>query len=209
MWDEPVNAPARASIIVGLLVVAVAIGVGLSTLVPTGADKPEQGARSLVGGPFELTAHTGQRMTDTDFRGRYMLIYFGFTYCPDVCPTELGKMGRALDLLAEQGVDTSPIQPLFITVDPERDTPEAMARYVDLFHPDMIGLTGTPEEIAGAARAYRVYYDRVVDDGSAVEYLMDHSSIIYLMDRDGLYLKHFTLTDTENSIAGALAPLLG
>ncbi|MCS6922259.1 MAG: SCO family protein, partial [Elioraea sp.] len=103
-----------------------------------------------LGGPFSLTDETGARVTEATFRGRFMLIYFGFTYCPDVCPTELAKMAAALDLL---GPEAEEVVPILISVDPERDTPAALAQYTDLFHPRLIGLTGTEAEIAAAARA--------------------------------------------------------
>ncbi len=143
---------------------------------------------ALVGGPFELVMHDGTTVTNETFKGEFMLIYFGFTFCPDVCPTELQIMSAALDLI---GDDADEVRPILISIDPERDTVEAMAQYVSNFHPRMTGLTGTPEQIAGAARAYRVYYERVTDPASNADYTMDHSSIIYLMDKDGRFISHF------------------
>src|SRR5262245_31517169 len=110
---------------------------------------------ALVGGPFELVSHKGQPVTDKDFRGKYMLVSFGYTYCPDVCPTELQVISTALDELGNKAKD---IQPIFITIDPERDTIAALSQYMQSFHPSYIGLTGSPEAIAKAAKAYRVYY---------------------------------------------------
>ena len=143
---------------------------------------------ALVGGPFELVAHDGRTVTNKTFEGEFMLIYFGFTYCPDVCPTELQVMASALDLL---GPDADKVRPILITIDPERDSVETMAQYVANFHPRLLGLTGTPEQIATAARAYRVYYEKVEDPGSNAAYTMDHSSIVFLMAPDGGFLAHF------------------
>lgn len=145
--------------------------------------------KASVGGPFTLTDHTGRRVTDKDFRGKYMLVYFGFTFCPDVCPTGLQVMAAALEQL---GPKAEQITPIFISVDPERDTPEQLAQYVSSFHPRLVGLTGTPEEIQAVAKAYRVYYRKVKDEKSTAEYTIDHTSIIYLMDPNGEFVAHFT-----------------
>jgi cytochrome oxidase Cu insertion factor (SCO1/SenC/PrrC family) len=135
----------------------------------------------VLGGPFQLVDQTGRAVTEADFAGRFMLVYFGFTYCPDVCPTELGAMVAALD---ELGDAAARVTPIFITVDPDRDTPEAMADYVARFDPRLVGLTGTPEQIAAAARAYRVFYAKV-QRPEMTQYLVDHSSFIYLVGPDG------------------------
>src|SRR5690606_22939902 len=145
--------------------------------------------KAAVGGPFTLTDHTGRRVTDKDFRGKYMLVYFGFTFCPDVCPSGLQVISAALD---ELGPKADKITPIFITVDPERDTPEQLAQYVSSFHPRLIGLTGTPEEIQAVAKEYRVYYRKVKDEKSTAEYTVDHTSIIYLMNPQGEFVTHFT-----------------
>src|SRR3954469_23392300 len=114
--------------------------------------------REPIGGPFALTDQNGTRRTDADFRGKLMLVYFGFTYCPDVCPTDLLQMALAVDQLGPAG---EMVQPVFITVDPERDTPEHLKHYMPLFHPRFVGLTGDAIAIQAAARAYRVYYKKV------------------------------------------------
>ncbi|MCK1745655.1 SCO family protein [Bradyrhizobium sp. 139] len=144
--------------------------------------------REPVGGPFALTDHTGKARTDRDFRGELMLVYFGFTYCPDVCPTDLMAIGQTLDLL---GADAEKVQPLFITVDPERDTAEHLADYVTLFHPRLIGLTGGLDAIREAADAYKVYFAKVATGKGDANYTVDHTAYIYLMDRDGKYLGFF------------------
>jgi cytochrome oxidase Cu insertion factor (SCO1/SenC/PrrC family) len=136
-----------------------------------------------VGGPFALIDTDGKPVTDQTYRGKWMLVYFGYTFCPDVCPTELQAVANALDLL---GPDAAKIVPLFITIDPARDTRTAMADYVKLFSPRLIGLTGTEAQIAQVARAYRVYYAKV-QPKTQEAYLMDHSSFLYLMGPDGAF----------------------
>jgi len=161
--------------------------------------------QALVGGPFTLTDHTGRRVTDQDFRGRFMIVFFGFTFCPDVCPTALQVMAAALDKI---GSKAEQITPVLITVDPERDTPEQMAMYVKSFHPRLVGLTGSPEEIAAVAKAYRAYFKRVPDPKSSGGYTMDHSAIIYVMGPDGAFRTHFTYTVDANAMAERLTKLL-
>lgn len=156
---------------------------------------------ALVGGPFTLTDQDGRKVTDKDFRGRYMLVFFGYTYCPDFCPTELQVMSVALESL---GAKADAIQPIFISFDPERDTPEVLKQYVSNFHPRLVGLTGTQEEIAAAAKAYRVYYSKVPNSSAPDTYLMDHSTITYLMDPQGKFLKHFSYSTDASALAKAL-----
>ena len=172
-----------------------------------GADMPAPSAGGVqlpqgiaLGGPFSLQDHNGQRVTEGAFAGRLGLIYFGFTYCPDVCPTELGLMASALDLL---GPDASRVLPVLITIDPARDTAAALADYVSRFHPALIGLTGTEEEIATAARAFRVYYRKIQPPGAS-DYLMDHSSFIYLVGPDGKVRQLFRPNTPPETIAAAM-----
>ncbi|MDP6351000.1 MAG: SCO family protein, partial [Alphaproteobacteria bacterium] len=138
------------------------------------------------GAPFALTDHTGKKVTDEDYRGKFMLIAFGYTYCPDVCPTGLAAMSVAVDLLGEQA---DWVQPIFITIDPERDTPEVLKEYVTAFHPRLIGLSGTRRQIADAAEGYRVYFNKLEplkdEDGDDDDYLMGHTTSIYLVGTDG------------------------
>ena len=152
---------------------------------------------ALIGGPFELTDQDGTKVTDQTYKGKLMLIYFGFTFCPDACPTALGVMSAALDKLDVAG---ERVVPMLITVDPERDTPQVLKDYVSNFHPRMVGLTGTPEQIAQVAKAYRVFYQKA-SGATAGDYLMDHTLLIYLMDGEGKYLKHFTPDATPEQIA--------
>jgi protein SCO1/2 len=136
-----------------------------------------------LGGPFTLTDSTGHAVTEQDYRGKWMLVYFGYTFCPDVCPTELQTISAALDRLGSQAAN---VVPIFITIDPERDTASAIGQYVKLFDDRLVGMTGTPTQIASVAREYRVYYAKVVPKG-ATSYLMDHSSFAYLMGPDGTF----------------------
>jgi protein SCO1/2 len=159
---------------------------------------------ALIGGPFELTDQDGKRVGDQQFRGKLMLVYFGYTFCPDICPTTVLDMSQAMDLL---GPAAEQVQPIFITVDPERDTPAELKKFLSNFHPRTVGLTGTAAEIQAAAKAYRVYYARA--KGSAErDYLMDHMSIVYLMDRQGKYLTHFTMKDHGEEMAAAIKKFL-
>jgi protein SCO1 len=180
---------------------------GAQTTVPSaggsGGVQLAQGA--ALGGPFSLVDDTGQAVTERSFAGRWMLVYFGFTYCPDVCPTELGTIAAALDAL---GPAADRVVPVFITVDPERDTPDAMADYVSRFHPRMRGLTGTPEQIADVARRYRVYYARARRAG-ATDYLVDHSSFIYLVGPDGRVRALYRPEMRPEDMAAAVAAQLG
>ena len=161
--------------------------------------------REPVGGPFELTDHTGHVRTQRDFRGQLMLVYFGFTYCPDICPTDLQAIGLALDKL---GNDAARVQPLFVTVDPERDTREHLAEYVKLFHPRLIGLTGSLDSIRKAADAYKVYFAKVPISKEANDYTVDHTAYIYLMDRDGNYLGFFPPGTSADRMAEIIRPRL-
>lgn len=163
--------------------------------------------REPIGGAFTLTDQSGRTRTDADFRGRLLLVYFGFTYCPDICPTDLQQIGLAMDQLGDHAGD---VQPLFITLDPERDTAEHLARYVPLFHPRLIGLTGSIDAVRNAADAYRVFYKRVVTGTKPDDYTVDHSAFIYLMDRDGKYLTFFPPgTDAEKIVGMVRAYLRG
>jgi protein SCO1/2 len=142
--------------------------------------------RAPIGGPFTLTDTRGQRRSLADFRGRIVLLYFGYTYCPDVCPTDLMQIAAALSQLGSQAEQ---VQALFVTIDPGRDTPKHLASYLKDFDPRLIGLTGTPEEIETATKPWRVYYAKVpMADGN---YLIDHSAYTFLIDREGHYVGVF------------------
>jgi protein SCO1/2 len=179
------------------LVQGVRLLSGPKSAAPGGAVIATAGAD--IGGPFTLTDTSGKRVSDKDFRGRYMLIYFGYSYCPDVCPTELQAMGRALDLV---GPAADRIVPVFITVDPARDKGKEFGDYVRAFHPRMVGLTGAREDIDRVTKAYRVYYKLgAPSKPGATDYLVDHTSFVYLIGPDG----KLTALFRGNSGADALA----
>jgi protein SCO1/2 len=190
--------------LLGVILLAFALGGGLAYTLRM-VEVPAMTGTALIGGPFALTDHTGRRVTEKDFAGRYLLVFFGFTHCPDVCPAGLQVMAAALDQL---GPKTEGVVPLFITFDPGRDTPETMKAYVSAFHPRLIGLTGTEADIKAAAKAYRVYFKRVDDPQSPINYSMDHSAFIYLMDRSGVYVTHFRHSASPDEIAERIGPLL-
>ena len=193
--------PRRPILIFAALVLLIAAGVGSYALLNRHAGEGHNSGAALVGGPFTLTDHNGREVTEKTFLGKYMLVFFGFTFCPDVCPTELQVISAALD---QMGPEADAIQPVFITVDPERDTPEVLKAYVGNFRPRLLGLTGTPEQVAAAAKAFRVYYAKVKNSGSAADYMMDHSTIIYLMGPDGRFVEHMTYTTDAAKLAGEL-----
>ncbi len=158
-----------------------------------------------IGGPFRLRGADGREVTDAEFRGRWMLVYFGYTRCPDACPTALQDMANALDTLGAEA--KAKVAVLFITIDPERDTPAVMRDYVTAFDAPITGLSGTPEQTAAVARAYRVYYAKHPKAGG--EYDMDHSSIIYVMDPRGRFAANFTHETPPDEIAAKLRGLMG
>jgi protein SCO1/2 len=166
---------------------------------------PELGAtepQATTGGRFLLKAHTGQIVTDQDFSGKFMLIYFGYTYCPDICPTSLQTVTAALDQI---GDDAKYIQPLFITIDPERDTVAVMREYVSSFHPSLIGLTGSKAVIENVAKKYRVKYAKVLEESAdKTDYMVDHTAAVFLMGFDGRYLARFPYNTTANQMAEKL-----
>lgn len=195
-------------IVVCLVVAVFAVGAWLNLRTPPASE--ESGTvggfvvNTDIGGSFTLTDQTGARLGDEAFRGRFALIYFGYTYCPDVCPTELGAMAAAIDMLGEDGAR---VVPVLITIDPERDTPEVLAEYVPLFHERMIGLTGAPTEIREVAKKYRVFYQRV-EDPNFDEYLMDHSSFVYLLDPEGEVVAMFRYGTDPAEIAKTIRSLM-
>jgi protein SCO1/2 len=178
---------------------ACAIAVAIAASPSVAADKIE------VGGPFTLTDMDGNRVTEASYRDKVLVAFFGFTHCPAVCPTSLLIISQAFDML---GGDVEGVQGLFITVDPERDTPEVLAGYMANFHPSLTGLTGTAEETAAVTRAYHVYYARAETPDSEAGYLMDHSAAIYVMDQDGDYVRHFGHGADPAEIAEAIEDLL-
>ena len=184
----------------GLLLVVVIVAAAAAVLAVrwlTSAEMMQDPAGSIHA-EFPLTDQDGRTVTAQDLAGKPMLLYFGYTYCPDVCPTELANISQAMDIL---GTDADAVQPVFITVDPERDTAEVMKAYLGHFDDGFVGLTGTPEQIAAAAKAAKVYYAKVEQPDSDVGYLMDHSGFVYLLGPDGRYLSHFRPNTDPQEIA--------
>jgi protein SCO1/2 len=163
------------------------------------------GARAVeIGGPFELVDQHGVARTDADFRGSYLLVYFGYTYCPDLCPTTLIEMEDALDrLAAADPAKAARVVPMFVTVDPARDTPEVLASYAAGFHPRLVALTGSQKALDRMGRRYGVRYGRAPGRGPD-DYLVDHTSFVYLMGPDGRYLEHFEKDVGVDDLAAAL-----
>ncbi|XP_029456107.1 protein SCO1 homolog, mitochondrial isoform X2 [Rhinatrema bivittatum] len=159
--------------------------------------------KALLGGPFSLTDHNGQVRTSNNYVGQWLLLYFGFTHCPDICPEEIEKM-----MLVVDEIDRIPslpnLTPLFITIDPERDNTEAVARYVKEFSPKLIGLTGTPQQIEEVARAYRVYYSQGPKDEDS-DYIVDHTIIMYLIGPDGKFVDYFGQNKKDSEICASIA----
>ena len=198
--------------LIGVAVIGLAMGAAAAVavfpearqrLLPSAAQTVS--GKALVGGPFSLTDSSGKRVTDKDFRGRDMLVFFGFTSCPDICPASLQLMSTVLEKL---GPKADRITPIFITIDPERDTAPKLDEYVKHFSSRIVGLTGTPEEIAAAAKAYRVYYNKVPNKVVPGDYTMDHTGIIYLMDANGDYVTHFTPATPVDDMTAKLTKLL-
>jgi cytochrome oxidase Cu insertion factor (SCO1/SenC/PrrC family) len=172
---------------IGMMALAAVAVVTMWQIVSSGPRDSAAANAPQVGGAFSLTDQNGNAVTDQSYKGRYRLIYFGYTFCPDACPTELATMAQAIDGLGKAG---DKVQPIFITVDPERDTEKQLAGYVPLFHPRLVGLTGTPLQIAEVAKAYKVYYAKA-PGAAGGPYLMNHSSFVFLMDPDGKFLTVF------------------
>jgi protein SCO1/2 len=205
------NPPPRGSprflLIAGILAGLVILGTG-AFLAVVFQESPRGVAgtalASAIGGVFELVDQNGKTVTDADLKGKWSLIYFGYTHCPDACPTALNDISIAL---SELGPKRDAVRPVFITVDPERDTPEALKAYVTSFDAPILALTGTPDQVAKAAKAYRVYYAKHPEAGG--NYSMDHSSVIYVMDPDGRFTASFTHESAPEQISERLKKLLG
>jgi len=192
----------RVLIAAAVAVPAAALGWIASNVVerwiaPVDRARPVLPAISGIGGPFQLVDQRSNPVTEQTFLGRIQLVFFGFTNCPDVCPTALSVISELMDRL---GNESNVLQPLFITVDPERDTPSRMAEYVGAFHPALVGLTGSADQIAATARAFGVFYRRVSSENGA--YTMDHTASVFILDRQGRFRGTIDLHDQpENSFA--------
>lgn len=203
--QKPAGAPRFTVIAVALAgILVLAAGAVFSLAL---RDNPKGAAGTLIsaaiGGPFHLVDQDGKAFGDPDLKGKWHLVFFGYTHCPDTCPTALNEMALALDRL---GKEKDAVGIVFITVDPERDTPAALKAYVESFDAPIIALTGTAGEVAQAAKAYRVYYAKHPNpDGG---YDMDHSAVVYVMDPEGRFTATFTPDSTAEAIAARLQKLL-
>ena len=187
----------RPLVIIGAFAASLAVGLLLMMWLMGGLKNVA--APAAIGGPFQLTDQAGQTVTDKNLKGRPTLIFFGFTHCPDVCPTSLFEIS---EVLRAMGKDADKVNAWFVSVDPERDTAEAMKNYLASFDPHLKGLTGNPEAIAKVISSYRVYAKKVpLKDG---DYTMDHTALVYLMDKDGRFVSPFNLKRTPQEAASDL-----
>lgn len=192
-------------IVAGVAIVALLGSIEAYLLFNGAPDAPPSLAPITVGGPFSLTDQKGETVTDHTYRGKWELVFFGYTFCPDVCPTTLSAIAQALDKL---GPLAAKVQPLFITVDPKRDTKEVIGNYVKNFDPRIVGLTGNPDAIAAAAKQYKVYYAPQKTGNGPDDYLMDHSAAVYLMNPDGAFVRMFGANVSGDQLADTLRPLI-
>jgi len=191
----------KLSLIVLALVALSLIGLGSALLLRgPGPAAVQTSGEALVGGPFEMINQKGETVTEADFEGRHTLIFFGFTYCPDVCPLTLEIIDAAMD---ELGPISEQVQPVFVTVDPERDTPDVIAEYLSYFGDNIVGLTGSPAQVADMLSTYRVYAAKT-GDITTQDYLMDHSTIVYLMGPDGRFMTHFSQIVSPKDLAAQI-----
>eukprot|EP00923_Selenidium_pygospionis_P036044 GHVN01063258.1.p1 GENE.GHVN01063258.1~~GHVN01063258.1.p1 ORF type:complete len:311 (+),score=55.93 GHVN01063258.1:431-1363(+) len=158
-----------------------------------------------LGGPWTLTDHNGKEVSDEDFRGKYQIVYFGFTYCPDICPQELEKQSEAVEILDKKYGEI--IQPIMITVDPQRDTPEKLKEYCEEFHPRLMGFTGTPDKIKEVAKLFRVYFNTGIKSSEG-DYLVDHSIISYIIGKDGKFVDFYGKNMTVLEIVKKLTDII-
>ncbi|MBX9804397.1 MAG: SCO family protein [Alphaproteobacteria bacterium] len=199
--------------LISLAVLSLSVGLGCFWLiyhqlkdqaVVTVHDQPGQGLPQ-IGGDFTLTDQHGARRSTSEFRGKYLLIYFGYSFCPDICPLGLENMSGALKAL---GRDLDDVVPIFVTIDPQRDTVESLKIYATNFHTKFMMLTGTSPEIDQVLKSYKVYAAKAKPDGTMADYLMDHSTLIYLMDRQGHFMKSFPHTTPPDELAKAVSVIL-
>jgi protein SCO1 len=198
---QPNKAPQSTAFVIRAVAAALAVVVlGFAAFMLM---SPREGPRAaLIGGPFTLKDGDGKTVSDQTLRGRPFLVYFGYTHCPDVCPTELAKIS---DILGKMG--DKPVPALFITVDPERDTPKVMQDYVSSFNPAIIGLSGSPEAVAATEKTFRVFA-RKGEKQADGDYSMDHSSVVYLMDKNGAFVEAFNVERSPDEAAKELEKYL-
>ena len=194
---------ARILVATGAFVAGLILCTAVVLLVSGGGQGPTLPQVAAIGGPFSLTDQNGRTVTDQDFKGSPFLVFFGFTHCPDICPTTMFEISEIFKKLGPAG---ERVRALFVTVDPERDTPKALKDYLSSFDPRIVGVTGDEAAIAAVAKAYRAYYKRVpLAEGG---YTMDHTAIIYLMGKDGRFVTPFSLKRTTDAAAAELRKYL-
>tara|TARA_R110000787_G_scaffold143488_5_gene257258 strand:+ start:36532 stop:37134 length:603 start_codon:yes stop_codon:yes gene_type:complete len=187
------------------IIIGITLGFGASEfwhrdrsrLAPTATEA----IRDSIKSDFALVDHTGKSVTDENYRGKWLLVFFGFTNCPDVCPTALNEIAQIIENLGEKAAK---VQPLFITIDPERDTPERMAEFVSAFDPRITGLTGTPEQIKASTKSFKVYYAKEVQKGAPDGYTMEHTASLYLIDPKGRFVRPYSYNATIEEISDDL-----
>lgn len=185
------------SIIIAALSVYILVTVDLPNK-PLAGQGGIEGNDANIGGEFVLTDHNGNEFNSDMMKGKLSLIYFGFTYCPDICPTSLQKLTQVLSTLDKYQIE---VMPIFITIDPSRDKPALLKEYLGHFHPNLLGLTGSEEQIKEVADLYKVFYAKAEDDSADKEkYMLDHTSFVYLMDKNGKYMKHFYMSSTPEEM---------
>jgi protein SCO1 len=189
----------RVLVVAAAFLAGLVLCFGVILIVSGRVSAPVAQQVAAIGGPFELVDQNGRTVTERDLKGRPFLVFFGFTRCPDICPTTLFEVSEIMRAL---GKDADRVGALFITVDPERDTPAALKDYLSSFDPHLAGLTGEPAAVAAVAKAYRVYFKKVpLDQGG---YTMDHTAIVYLMDKDGRFVSPFNMKRTTEAAAADL-----
>ena len=189
----------RVLVVAAAFLAGLVLCFGVILIVSGRVSAPVAQQVAAIGGPFELTDQNGRTVTERDLKGRPFLVFFGFTRCPDICPTTLFEVSEIMRAL---GKDADRVGALFITVDPERDTPAALKDYLTSCDPNLAGLTGEPAAVAAVAKAYRVYFKKVpLDQGG---YTMDHTAIVYLMDKDGRFVSPFNMKRTTEAAAADL-----
>lgn len=202
---KPPARPVLPLLVAGVAALLLAGGAALFVIAqPSPAQAPAAQA-ALIGGPFTLTSGNGKTVTSNDLRGKFLLVYFGYTFCPDVCPTTLSDVAQALDKL---GPTADRVQPLFITIDPARDTQPVIRQYTAAFTPRLEGLTGSAEQIAAVAKEYRVYYAPHRTGPNPDDYTMDHSSVLYVMGPNGKFVGVIRADEGPDAIARDLAKFM-
>lgn len=199
----------RQRVLILVLLVMAAVSAAIAAALVARSDRGTGRSAGIgevqLGGPLDLVHHSGRRFGEAELVGKYRLVYFGYTYCPDMCPLGLLTMSEALDRLPPELAQK--VQPIFVSVDPERDTPAVLADYVASFHPRLIGLTGTVAEIEAVKKAWRVYA-RKSEEKRGEDYLVDHSTFTYLMGPDGRYLAHFGHGTSPEQMAERIRAIL-